>query len=85
MKSTITTLGDIRDEKAIADSVAAYREATRARLAAESKFVVDQLLAKYPQIGVLSSGKFYTCHGGPNKDQYVESYFPGRVLDAIGA
>lgn len=53
------------------------------KLSEEHRSYVASRLASYPQIGVLSSGKFYAYVGGYSEDRYKESYFLTAITDAI--
>jgi hypothetical protein len=77
--TTIRTVADTRNEKRAADARAEYNDTLRARIERERQEYIQARLRQYPQIGILSSGKFYTFVG----NNYVESYFLGRVIDAI--
>jgi hypothetical protein len=77
----IQTLADSRDEKRSADARAEYNDALRARIERDRQENIQARLREYPQIGLLSSGKFYAFVNGT----YVEGYFLSKIIDAINA
>ena len=62
--TTIRTVGDVRDEKRLADAVSEYKDALRARIERERQEYQAARLREYPQIGTLNSGKFYAFING---------------------
>lgn len=83
MKNTtkIRTVYDAREEKRLADAVADEENSFRASIERRRQEYIAARLREYPQIGVLSSGKFYAFVGST----YVESNILSRVIDAIEA
>jgi hypothetical protein len=73
----ITTLHDITEDKALADA----RDEANDRINADRQAHIAAILATYPQIGRLNSGRSY-AYVGPDR-QYVESAYINRVVEAI--
>lgn len=76
---TIRTVGDVRDEKRLAEALADEQNSARVRIERDRQEYIAARLREYPQIGTLSSGKFYAFIDG----KYVESKFLASVIDAI--
>lgn len=85
--TTIRTVGNVRDEKHLADAKLTYNEMRaiikhrqRRRQEYIDTYIAAQL-REYPQIGTLNGGKFYAYVNG----NYVESLILSRVIAAIKA
>lgn len=76
---TIRTVGDVRDEKRLVEALADEQNSARVRIEREHQEYIATCLRRYPQIGWLSSGKFYTYIGA----DYVESKYLACVIEAI--
>jgi hypothetical protein len=77
--TTIRTVADTRNEKRAADARAEYNDTLRARIERERQEYIQARLREYPQIGILSNGKFYAFVNGV----CVEGYFLGKIINAI--
>jgi hypothetical protein len=76
---TFRTVNDVREEKRLAEALADEQNTARVRIELDRQNYITARLREYPQIGVLSSGKFYAFISG----QYIESKFLSSVIDAI--
>lgn len=78
---TIRTLNDATEEKRLADAKQARIEELRAQSERDMQIVNQETMREYPQIGMLSSGKFYAYIG--TERRYFESDFVRAVADQI--